>query len=99
METSRTFDGRPSRLPLARAFLSPAFTRSTVKLRSGSATAAEDRENIFHGGMLVSISLVWLTQAGTQHGLVLYAADNCTGFTRSDSQSWRVTPFNKTYFH
>jgi hypothetical protein len=35
--------GRPSRFPLARALRKPAFTRSTIRLRSSSATAADGR--------------------------------------------------------
>ncbi len=47
LEESRTFLGRPSFLPLARAFLRPALTLSAIRLRSSSATAPRTVKTIF----------------------------------------------------
>ncbi len=46
--------GRPIRLPFARALRIPALTRSTIKLRSSSATAPRTIKTIFPVGVLVS---------------------------------------------
>lgn len=46
--------GRPSRLPLARAFRSPAFTRFTISDRSSSATAPKTVRTILPAGVEVS---------------------------------------------
>ena len=47
--------GLPSFLPFARAFLSPAFTRSAISERSSSATAPKTVNTIFPVGVEVSI--------------------------------------------
>jgi hypothetical protein len=47
--------GLPSVFPFARAFRNPARTRSTVKLRSSSATAPKTVKTIFPAGVEVSI--------------------------------------------
>src|SRR5215831_20814806 len=49
---SRSFGGRPSRLPFARAFRRPAFTRSTTSDRSNSATAPRTVNTILPVGVL-----------------------------------------------
>ncbi len=46
--------GRPIRLPFARALRMPALTRSTIRLRSSSATAPRTVKTIFPVGVLVS---------------------------------------------
>jgi len=46
--------GRPIHLPFARALRIPALTRSTIKLRSSSATAPKTVQTIFPVGVLVS---------------------------------------------
>ena len=45
--------GRPSLLPVAYAFLSPALTRSTIRLRSSSVTAPRTVKTIFPAGVEV----------------------------------------------
>ena len=55
LNVSTTTRGRPSRLPLARAFRSPAFTRSTIRLRSSSATAPKTVKTSLPAGVAVSI--------------------------------------------
>jgi len=52
---SRIFRRRPKCLPFARAFRSPAFTRSTMRLRSSSATAPNTVKTILPAGVEVSI--------------------------------------------
>lgn len=47
--------GQPSRLPFARGFRRPAFTRSTNSERSNSATAPRTVNTILPAGVLVSI--------------------------------------------
>jgi hypothetical protein len=47
--------GRPSFFPLARALRKPALTRSTIRLRSSSATAPKTVKIIFPVGVLVSM--------------------------------------------
>ena len=49
---SRSFGGQPSRLPFARAFRRPAFTRSTTSDRSNSATAPRTVNTILPVGVL-----------------------------------------------
>jgi hypothetical protein len=46
--------GRPSRFPFARALRNPALTRSTIKLRSSSATAPRTVKTILPVGVPVS---------------------------------------------
>jgi len=53
-EASTSDVGRPMRLPFARALRSPALTRSTIRLRSSSATAARTVKTILPAGVLVS---------------------------------------------
>ena len=55
--------GLPSVFPLARAFRSPARTRSTIKLRSNSATAPRTVNIILPVGVVVSICSLRLTNA------------------------------------
>ena len=55
LEASTVTRGRPSVFPLARAFRRPALTRSTIKLRSSSATAPRTVKTILPAGVDVSI--------------------------------------------
>jgi len=60
---SRFFGGRPRRLPFARAFRSPAFTRSTMSDRSNSATAPRTVNTVLPVGVLVSTCSLRLKSA------------------------------------
>jgi len=55
LAASTAIRGRPSVLPLARALRRPARTRSTIRLRSSSATAPKTVKTIFPAGVDVSI--------------------------------------------
>ena len=63
LAASTTLRGLPSVFPLARAFRSPARTRSTIKLRSSSATAPRTVNIILPVGVVVSICSLRLTNA------------------------------------
>jgi len=54
LEASTVTLGRPILLPLTFAFLIPARTRSAIRLRSSSATAASTVKTILPVGVLVS---------------------------------------------
>src|SRR5262249_3525749 len=55
--------GRPRRFPLAFALRIPAFTRSTIRFLSSSATAPRTVKTIFPEGVVVSICSERLTKA------------------------------------
>ena len=55
LAASTMIRGLPERLPFARAFRRPARTRSTIRLRSSSATAPKTVKTILPAGVLVSI--------------------------------------------
>ncbi len=55
VDLSIPFEGLPSFFPLERALRNPARTRSTIRLRSNSATAPKTVNTIFPAGVEVSI--------------------------------------------
>jgi hypothetical protein len=55
-ESDNTLRGLPNRFPFARAFRTPAFTRSTIRLRSSSATAPRTVNTSLPAGVAVSIA-------------------------------------------
>src|ERR1700730_15232050 len=69
LTASTIFSGRPKRFPFARALRRPALTRSTIRLRSSSATAPRTVKTISPVGVdvwtlvlvePVSPSVVWI---------------------------------------
>jgi hypothetical protein len=62
-EVSTSDAGRPMRFPFARAFRNPAFTLSTIRLRSSSATAPKTVKTIFPAGVEVSICSEYETKS------------------------------------
>src|SRR5215469_18370856 len=63
LRASTIVRGRPSRFSFARAFRSPARTRSAIKLRSNSATAPRTVNTILPAGVEVSTPSVRLTSS------------------------------------
>ena len=63
LPASTILRGLPSVFPFARAFRNPARTRSTIKLRSNSATASRTVNIILPVGVVVSICSLRLTNA------------------------------------